>query len=217
MGQNHAPHAVLVHGMGRAPTSMLVLALRLRAAGMSASLFGYSPTFEHFTPCVARLQRHIARKAQDKPCILIGHSLGTVLARAAIPGLARSPLACFFLAPPTTASRIARRVRQWRAYRWLTGEMGQALGDAAFMQSVPVPAVPTVVMAGDAGPTASWLPFAHTPNDGILALEETHLPGARHITLDAMHTFIMYRRDVAREIIATTRSLIETLSLPPPP
>src|SRR5450631_1976620 len=106
-GPQARPLAVLVHGMGRTPVSMALLALRLRRAGFATALFGYSVTFEKYSACLGRLQRFIDARA--RPCVLIGHSLGGVLLRSVIPVLARPPAACFLLASPTRACVLARR------------------------------------------------------------------------------------------------------------
>jgi pimeloyl-ACP methyl ester carboxylesterase len=213
-----AVHAVLIHGMGRTPASMLVLAARLRRGGLSTSLFGYSATFENFTPCVARLAKHIRRHVDDTtPFILVSHSLGAVLARTVIPVLPRAPLACVFLAPPTVACRIARAVAPRRVYRAVAGQMGQLLSEPAFMQSLPPVTVPTTIVAGDDGPRGRWSPFGEASNDGILTVDETRLEGATHLTVPAWHTFIMNRADVSRIILDRARQLAAAIPAPAQP
>lgn len=88
--------AILIHGMGRTPLSMLILAARLRADGLQPVLFGYSAAFERWPPCVARLHHFLARNSQAQRYVVIGHSLGCLLTLAALPGLAQPPEACFF-------------------------------------------------------------------------------------------------------------------------
>ena len=75
--------AILVHGMGRSPISMLILAARLRAAGMRPVLFGYSAAFERWDPCVRKLHQCLARNVAGQRYIVIGHSLGCLLTLAA--------------------------------------------------------------------------------------------------------------------------------------
>lgn len=200
-------HAILVHGMGRTPLSMALLARRLDAAGMRTKLFGYVAMVEGFAACRERLQRVVDQEAADAPAILIGHSLGTVLIRAACPQLRRPTLGCFLLAPPSRASRAACAVAPHRLFRLMTGEMGQLLADADFMNALPPPMAPTVVYAGTGGPRGRWSPFAGEPNDGVLAVAETQLPGARTQLVPAIHTFIMNSHAVAEDIVHTTREL----------
>lgn len=116
--------AILLHGMGRTPLSMLVLAARLGKADIRPHLFAYSAAFETWAGCCNRLQRLIQRRVADAPFILVGHSLGSVLIRGVLPRLARGPDACFFLAPPTKACLAARKFANLWIYKLITGEMG---------------------------------------------------------------------------------------------
>ena len=68
--------AILVHGMGRSPLSLLLLAKRLRSFGIGVDLFGYS-TLRPFPVSLNRLVNRVL--ALDEPFILVGHSLGCVL------------------------------------------------------------------------------------------------------------------------------------------
>ncbi|MDR2016876.1 MAG: alpha/beta hydrolase, partial [Burkholderiales bacterium] len=202
--------ALLLHGLGRTPLSMALLAHQLRTADIDARCFGYSATFEHFSACRARLLTRI--NAMAPPYVLIGHSLGTVLIRSILPELAAPPLACFFLTPPTVACRLARRFASRRPYRWLTGEMGQLLADPAFMEALPVPSVPTTVYVGTRGLHGRFSPFADEANDCILSAEETALPetspNIRYVEVRTTHSFIMYHKDIARDIIARIKASV---------
>ena len=198
--------AILVHGMGRTPAAMLVLATRLRAAGLRPDLFAYSAALEGWEGCVRRLAAFIERRSAGTDFVLVGHSLGTALIRAALPRLARPPLGCFLLAPPTRASRAARKFAPRRLYRLFTGEMGQKLASPDFMAALPVPAVPTRIYAGTGGPRGRLGLFGDAPNDGVLALDETRLPGVPLRTVPSLHTFIMNSWDVAGDIAAFVRA-----------
>ena len=201
--------AILVHGLLRTPASLVVLAARLRAQRLRVSFFAYSATFERFESCVARLVGHVRQRAGDEPYVLVGHSLGTVLIRAALPALdARPPAACFFLAPPATACRAATFFAGRRLYRLLAGEMGRLLADAHFMAALPTPAVPTRSYAGTAGPRGRWSPFGPEQNDGILAVSETAVRGLEPpVLVPAIHTLIMNSARVADDIVRTVRAL----------
>ncbi len=181
--------------------SQLLLAARLRRAGLAAHLFGYSARAS-FRSTVARLVSRVQFVAAGHPYVLVGHSLGCVLIRAALPALApHPPSACFFLAPPSTACRAARHFSRQRIFRLLTGEVGQLLGSEAFMSSLPVPEIPTRIYAGTAGPRGPLSPFGSELNDGILTVSETELPGISAVQVPALHTFIMNARVVADDII----------------
>ncbi|MFC5472565.1 esterase/lipase family protein [Paraherbaspirillum soli] len=204
---NTPMRAILIHGMGHTPISMLILARRLRAAGIQPHLFAYSATLERWQPCVERLRRFIAARAEAAQYIVIGHSLGCVLTRAVLPQLARAPEACFFLAPPMKASTYAKRVAQWRLFRMLTGEMGQLLAQQDFMDALPLPSVPVRIYAGTSGPRGRWLPLGDELNDGILSLTETQLASLPVVMVPTIHTFIMNSRQVTDDIVAAVRTM----------
>ncbi len=203
--------AILIHGMGRTPAAMSILAARLRAAGIRPHLFGYSVTFERWDECIQRYQNFIEKRTQTNDYIIIGHSLGTVLTRATLPKLTRKPMACFFLAPPTQVCKAARSFAHRRLIQLFMGEIGHVLTDKQFMESLPLPDVPTKIYAGIAGPRGRYSPFGEEPNDGLLTVKETLLPSIPLQTVPSLHTFIMNSKIVTQDIV-TDREVIFSCS-----
>lgn len=207
----------LLHGMGRTPASMWLLAWRLRQAGHEPSLFGYAVSLHPLPEIVGRLKAHVATTLEADlaaqagepegetaaPYAVIGHSLGNLLTRLASPELPAGFSRFVQLAPPNHSPATARMLRDQTIFQAITKDAGDKLVDEAFFEQVPVPEVPTLILAGDAGPRQPYLPpFRGEPNDGILSVEETRLPGVAHVVLPAIHTFIMNRRDTTRAILA---------------
>ena len=182
---------------------MLRLRRRLRRAGHHPILFGYSPTFETLQGATARLVKLIERRVDTTHYALVGHSLGTVIIRSALGQLDdRGPSACVFLAPPMRACKAARFFSRFWPYQWMMGEMGQLLAQDAFMQGLPMPAVPTRIYAGVGGPRADWLPFGREANDGILSLSEASGGyAAQAVEVPCLHTFIMNSTQVGEDMI----------------
>lgn len=199
--------AIIIHGMGRTPLSMYYMAYRLNAAGIKPRLFGYCVTVESWARCTARLKQFIDSNCQDRPYIVVTHSLGSVFTRAVLPSLSHQPTACFFLAPPTQACHAARRLSQRWWYRLLAGEIGQLLADQAFMSALPIPQMLTKIYAGNVGLTGSLSPFGEEQNDGILTVNETTLTGAKQLIVPSLHTFIMNNRAIIDNIINETARL----------
>jgi pimeloyl-ACP methyl ester carboxylesterase len=194
--------------MGRSPLSQLLLAKRLRRSGMAVELFGYS-TFFPFTRSLNRLVKRVAELGEDERFILVGHSLGCVLIRAALPRLgSRQPAGCFLLAPPNNVPRAARLFASNPLYRFFTRDSGQLLSNEAFMARLPVPEGTVRVYAGTAGYKGKLSPFGSESNDGILAVAETSLAaGDAPMLVPALHTFIMNSEAVANDIASVVATL----------
>lgn len=199
------PLAILVHAMGHTRASMALLAHRLHGAGFRTALFGYLVTIDRFAVCRERLRSFIVERAGADPYVVVGHSLGGVLLRAAIDGLAPAPRACFLVTTPSCACTWARLAAPHLAYRLLTGEMGQLLADPDFMRSLPVPSCPTWIYAGTGGPTGRWWPIGDEPNDGVLKVSETRLDGVPVLEVPALHALAVNSRWIARDLAEHAR------------
>lgn len=198
--------AILIHGMGRTPAAMSILAVRLRAANIRPHLFGYSVTFERWDECVQRYKNFIEKHVGANDYIIVGHSLGTVLTRVTLPKLTHKPAACFFLAPPARVPKVARTFAHRGLIRLFMGDVGKILADKKFMDSLPLPDVPTKIYAGVAGPRGRYSPFGEEPNDGLLTVNETLLPSVPLQTVPALHTFIMNSKIVTRDIVRIAKA-----------
>ena len=195
----------LVHGMGRTPRSFALLAWRLERAGLRTSRFGYRVRDEDLHPIADRFAAFVRERAAGDRYVIVGHSLGNVIARLASPRLPAGLASLVMLAPPNRPSRLAALLGEHPVagdlFRALTGDAGQRLADPDFYASLPVPAVPTLVLAGTSGPRAGWLPFGGSASDGIVSVEETYLDGAEHREVRAIHTLIMNDAEVTRAIV----------------
>ncbi len=198
--------AVLIHGTGRTPLAMSILAARLRMVDIHPHLFGYSVTFEGWEECLQRYQKFIEKRTTSSEYLIIGHSLGTVLTRATLPRLTHQPKACFFLAPPTQVPGAARFFAHRKLIKLFMSEMGQVLTDEQRMKSLPVPSVPTKIYSGIAGPRGRYSPFGEEPNDGLLTVQETLLPNIPTQTVPSLHTFIMNSKIVTQDIVRIAKS-----------
>jgi len=176
---------------------MLLLAARLRHAGVRCRLFGYVAAAEPFDRIAARLARWLQHSAGRY--VAIGHSLGGLLLRAAIEAL--PPAACrpehlFLLGTPNRSPRVARRLQRWWPYRFMHGDSGQMLAAPERMAALPRPAVPTTVIAGARGWRGRWSPFGAEENDGVVAVSEVAMDGLHLVRVPAVHTLLMNSRQV---------------------
>ncbi|HTI86172.1 MAG TPA: hypothetical protein VL966_06170 [Alphaproteobacteria bacterium] len=81
------------------------------------------------------------------------------------------------------------------------------LANQRFMESLAVPAMPTRIYAGTGGPTGRWSPLRAEINDGIVTVDEARLGSIPVREVSGVHTFLMNKDAVARDIIEVTRTL----------
>jgi hypothetical protein len=193
---------LLIHGLNRTPFSLALLGWRLSQQGHRVRYFGYAAFRESFDRIVARLAATLRATAAQQPYALIGHSLGGVLARAALPALVdMPPRQLVMLAPPNQAPLLARSLRNKLFYQILTRDCGGKLCDQGFFAALPQPMIRTTVIAGTSGPRGSWSPFGDQPNDGVVTVEETRLgPDTEVMLVPSIHTLIMNSPQVTRII-----------------
>ena len=184
---------VLLHGLGRTKASMARLAARLVASGYRVDNLGYpsrrlglAACADHLRPAVSALRRRAGG-----PVVLVGHSMGGLVARylaAADPDLAAGLV---MLGTPNRGSEAADRVSASRFGRAL---FGPALHDLRtdIGTAIPIPACPMAVVAG----TRALIPFFRSrippPHDGLVSVERARLgAGERWCTVPAHHTWLM--------------------------
>lgn len=196
---------LFVHGMGRTPLSGWRLLHHLRRAGLKTRTFGYSVVFNNFDAIVARLRAQIALLAASEDYIVIGHSLGGVLLRAALnslpPGSAL-PRHVYLLGSPVLASRIAARLQHNWLFRMLTRDCGQLLGSVDRMNAIEPPAVPVTGIVGTRGISNRFGIFGGEVNDGLVSASEVSAPWlTRCVQVPVFHTLLPSSARVANIIL----------------
>ena len=198
-------HALLTHGMGRSPLSFWPLARHLRRAGIQTSTFGYAVSLQPFADIQARLAQRINQLAHQGDYILIGHSLGGVLIRAAVASLPANtpgPRHIFLLGSPTHPARLAQKLASNPVYRAITRDCGQLLGSAERMAGIAIPSCPVTGIAGTQGLSGRLSPFGKAPNDGIVSLSEVSAEWLTdQVTVPVMHSWLPASKQVAQVIL----------------
>jgi len=192
--------------MGRSPLSAWPNLRRLRRHGVATQTFGYIATLQSFTTIRDRLVRRLQRVALAGEYVVIGHSLGGVLLRAALAELppgTRLPQRVFLLASPIQPSHLAQQIRPRWLFRLATGDCGQLLASPARMAAVPVSPVPCTAIVGVGGPQGRLSTFPGEANDGIVSLREASADWLTEIIpLPLMHTLLPAKRQVAELVLA---------------
>ena len=203
--------ALFVHGMGRSPLSGWPLMARLRAQGIRTHALGYATPFQSFAAIRARLVRRIQALSAHGDYVLIGHSLGGVLLRAAVAALPPStppPRHLFLLGSPIQASRFAQNLQRNWLFRLLAGDCGQLLASPARMALIGPVNAPTTSVAGTRGWKGRLNPFEGELNDGIVSLTEIRADWiTEEICLPVIHTYLPSNKQVSEIIQARLANL----------
>jgi hypothetical protein len=191
-----AKQLVFVDGVGGKRYMRGQLIRHFERAGYSVRCFDYSASSQPLAQIKARLAAVLKEVAACGDYHAMGYSFGGVLLRSVLQEAVASlamPRRIILLASPLAPMRLARRLRNWRIYRAMTGECGQVAADREAMAKISFPPVPTACIYG----VWPWLGalglFAgfKLPHDGMVAVDEA-TSDKFHLTvpISASHAFI---------------------------
>ncbi len=192
---------VLVHGLWMNGLTMLPLAWRLERCGFEVTRYGYQSVRLGLRENARRLAA-ICEKS-GAPLNLVGHSLGGLLIMTMLRDHPQIKVRrVVLLGSPYANSAAAQGMARFATSR---GLLGRTIQDWLRQPRPPIPdGVELGVIAGDVsvglGRLFTRLP---RPNDGVVILDETHVPGAADsIVLHTSHTAMLVSPAVARAACA---------------
>jgi pimeloyl-ACP methyl ester carboxylesterase len=194
---------ILVHGLWLHGLAMALMQRRIARYGYRAKSYSYPSVRLSLTENGERLARYCAARSEEK-VHFVAHSMGGLVALAAANALPPGRIArIVLLAPPFGDSHSGRRVQRLPGGRSILGRcMGQWL-------SGPRPGttdgceIGVIAGTGRIGLGRLFAPGLPRPNDGVVSVEETRVPGMRdHIVLPVSHTVMLLSAEVAREACA---------------
>ncbi|MGH8726673.1 MAG: esterase/lipase family protein [Burkholderiales bacterium] len=191
-GRLEEPAVVLVHGLWMTGWVLALQKRRLTARGYRAYLFSYPTVTTTLKDNAERLAAFIASLPEPR-IHLIGHSLGGLVILEAVK---RSPdpriAGVVLLGPPYADCQSARIFGRRRIGRWLLGKsLPQWVNSEKPAWSGDSP---LGVIAGSRrfGLGMFFTRFEGI-NDGVVALEETKIPGMRaHLVLPVAHSEMIF-------------------------
>ena len=192
---------VLVHGLWMNGLAMLPLAWRLERCGFEVSRYGYRSVRLGLRENARRLA--VVCEKSGARLNLVGHSLGGLLIMTMLrehPKIQAHRVV--LLGSPYANSAAAQGMARYATSR---GLLGRTIQDWLRQPRPPVPeGVELGVIAGDVSFGLGKL-FTHLPrpNDGVVMLEETHVPGAADsIVLHTSHSTMLVSPAVAHAVCA---------------
>ena len=204
---NGSETVVLVHGLWVHGVWMRCMQRRIAARGYRVFCFSYPSMRRTLKENAAALSAY-CRALDHETLHLVGHSLGGLVvlhaaAREPIANLGRLVLA----GTPVAGSYSAQRLAKLPGGRVLLGKCGR---EWLHPEQQPDPSGREIgVIAGDLsfGLGRVIAPDLPAPNDGVVQVHETRVPGMRdHIVLHVSHTAMLFAPSVAREICTFLRS-----------
>ena len=196
---------VLIHGLWMHGVVMEPLRHRLQDRhGFVVHNFSYPSVTQGIDANVARL-RDFVRQIDAPQVHLVGHSLGGVLAlKVSCDMPAERPGKVVCMGAPLRGTSVGRAIEKLPAGDWIIGKtIRDAVLEAPFESYKGDRAVGVIAGTVSFG-TGLLLPgVLQGPNDGVVTVEETRLPGiADHVEMRHTHwTMVMSRR--AADQVAT--------------
>ena len=192
---------------------MVIIVARLEDAGYGVTSFGYASTSEPMESLVDQLEATVAVCCADHAddVHFVTHSMGGVLVRSYLseqpePHKGRVVM----LSPPSQGSEIVDAFSDSPRLRalFVGPAASQLRTDSAGIATQLGPArFDLGIITGDRSlsPIGSWL--IPGPDDGKVAVGRANVEGsADFLVISATHTFIMNRKDVARQVVHFIRN-----------
>lgn len=190
---------ILLHGLARSDTSMLVMQEALKQADYVVVAESYPSTQANITELaeqtLPKARRACSAQAPDQDIHVVTHSMGGILMRVwaeAHPDVTWGRVV--MLAPPNQGSELVDAFEDIPAFEWFNGPAGIALGTGR--DDVPAQLGPVRfslgVIAGNRSLNAFYSSILPGEDDGKVTVDSTKVAGMKaHLTLPVTHTFLM--------------------------
>ena len=203
---------VLLHGLGLNAYSLKKIVTGLDEVGYRTCRISYpSRNFPIDTLVVKFILPEIEKcfPGETRPMNFVTHSMGGILLRkiAILPQAPKIGRAVM-IAPPNHGSTVVDRLGDWKAFGMWNGPAGAELGTDS--NSVPnqlnrlgPPLFEFGIIAGNRSIQPEFSEWIPGPDDGIVGVESTKLPGMTDfVKMEASHTFILLKNKTVAQVLA---------------
>lgn len=188
------PLVLLLHGLWRGWHAMEPMARALRQAGFSTLNLPYPSTRRSIPELIDQIARILEPLTKDQPIHAVTHSLGGILAHAALAESKWNIDRLVMLAPPSKGSEIVDHLAtQHPLILRCLGPAGRALGTQGLPSQLPdLPShVAAATIMGNLDSIGCFNRLFHDEHDGIVSVaggQLQNLKGFKIVAAD--HTFI---------------------------